>query len=866
MESHHHVVVHLVPQSDDTDRTRVITLSPSADPIFIGRASKTASKGLVAAPANAWFDSPIMSRQHGRISMTSSGAVQLQDLASTHGTWIQSRRLAANQTREIHHGDIITFGSTVTSGPVTYHARSFLVEFPTSSGKQESPSSSSSKSSDRSGFRIPDDQYESLSDGSDAEDCKILGSHPRTFSVPSSGDEMDESDEDLHPAADVSPPRSIALSSGDALKSYRGPHNEIPWKHSQGQNPRSASKSQAGPKIFQVESEKSSRVTTLFADDTEDEVLTLAGHPKEAGLLKRAQREGVDTRPSRPDNELLRIYTPLDFSEESGRSPYVNTGRKEHESRARGPLSKNDVSDKTTKQDEDTKGGSGYEYSGLPSPGHESGLHTYRKSNRDRHQPAKTDEKPRQTSMAIASGGQATDDEYESSPELEHIQTPAKPATVGHAVVRLGRGEGSQSPISRSRSLELPSDSSEDESDDDYSRSSQSLSERDAVPTMTFKASEDRSSSSPKAPSPPSNGAFLPHSRQSNDLTLPPFDLQKPTSGHAAPLDTPPPVANCPREDNLLHRSESTLKTGRAPSPSDAALVRKATSHPASYSATPHNLLAFEVSPYNLITSGASTFSDPLCETTAHPTLGSDLQSSWAYDQDTDDCPYLHPVNGLYDWREDRYQQGPFSRSYVSSNIEMNTSTVERWSSSPPPGTPHKSCLVKLKVDAKTVSEESQDLRSNLEALKSKKVDISSLVNPHADGARGLKRKSDQISSDESLAGRAVAASESSSAHIAGEDDLGPHAQARDAVMAGSEMTSQGSGSDLSSLPINVAGDDAEQEPARKKIKMSTSKARTVGRFVSGVCLGLAGAFAALIAATPTDVWEEALREAVKLT
>ncbi|KAL8753299.1 MAG: hypothetical protein Q9199_005142 [Rusavskia elegans] len=853
------VVIHLIPQGDNTDRTRVITLRPSADPIFIGRASKTASKGLVAAPENAWFDSPIMSRQHGKISMTSSGAVQLQDLASTHGTWIRNKRLAANETRDIHDGDLITFGSTVTSGPVTYHARSFIVEFPASCGEQASPSSSTSKGSDRSGFQVPDDQYESLSDDSDAEDCKILGSHPRTFSVPSSGDEMDESDEDLHHAAAVSTPGSIASATGDALKSYRSSHYGSTSKHGNGQNPRSATKSQAGHTINQIEFEKSSRLTALFADDTEDEEAMHTRLPKEAELCKGAKTYGVDTHSSSPVIEIPDTYASLDDSKEFVKFRYTNAGRKEHEPKARGPLSEIDVSGKKTKQDEDTGYDSGNEYLGLQSPSHESEVLPYSKSTTHMQQPADLDEMALQTPMAIPSHGQATADEHESSPEPEHSQNQAKPE-IGHAEVQLGRGN---SMISRSQSLEVQSYSSEDESDDDCSLFSQAPSQRDAVPTMTFKANEDRSSNL----SPPSNGAFVPRSHaQSNTLALPPFDLQRPTGGHTAPLDPPPPIPKYPREDKSLHPSESSLKTVRAPSPSDAALVRKASSYPTSYLATHHNFSAFEASPFNLISPEAYTFARPLRDTNTYPAPGNGFQSTSAYNQDTDDYPYLHPVTGLYDWREDRYQQGPFSRSYVSSNIGVIPSTAERWSSSPPPQTPHKSCLVKLKVDAKTVSEESQDLRPNLDEFKSKKVDISNLVNPHADGARGMKRKSDQMSSEESLEGHGFATSESSSANTVGEDDLGPHAQARDTVIAGSETISQGPGSDLLSLPISVVGNAAEQEPARKKIKMSTRKAGTVGRFVSGVCLGLAGAFAAFIAATPTDVWDEALREAVKLT
>lgn len=46
---------------------RSITLTRSNDTLQIGRASKVATKGFVAAANNAWFDSPIMSRNHAEI-------------------------------------------------------------------------------------------------------------------------------------------------------------------------------------------------------------------------------------------------------------------------------------------------------------------------------------------------------------------------------------------------------------------------------------------------------------------------------------------------------------------------------------------------------------------------------------------------------------------------------------------------------------------------------------------------------------------------------------------------------------------------------------------------------------------------------
>ena len=59
------VVITLTPFDGSAKRT--LTLNPAKRHIEIGRASKTASKGLVACKDNAWFDSPIMSRTHAEI-------------------------------------------------------------------------------------------------------------------------------------------------------------------------------------------------------------------------------------------------------------------------------------------------------------------------------------------------------------------------------------------------------------------------------------------------------------------------------------------------------------------------------------------------------------------------------------------------------------------------------------------------------------------------------------------------------------------------------------------------------------------------------------------------------------------------------
>ncbi|KAL9036729.1 MAG: hypothetical protein Q9180_004129, partial [Flavoplaca navasiana] len=704
LDAMHQVVMNLIPQGDNRDYTRVITLSPSAEPIIIGRASKTTSKGLLAAPQNAWFDSPIMSRQHGRISMTSTGVVQLQDLASTHGTWIRNKRLEGDEYRDIHDGDRITFGSTVTCGPA-------------------SPTSSSPEKSDRSGFQVPEDQYESLSDDSDAEDCKILSSHPRTFSVPSSGDEMDESDDDPYHTFAIPTTRSNTSVPREIHESPRSSQIENLYssRHVIDSTPQTPTKSNEVRTTAQVKPEDTPQMTTPFDDDTEDEGPTYIGQPKDVDLSQGRNVDSATTYSSSPEIEIPDTYASLDLSrKESVMSQNANAGRRDRESRLREALSEM-VPEKETDQVED--------------PGHN-----------------------------------------------------ADNKSVGH-----------------------PSDASADGYDDDEDSLFISAACRgDAVSTGIYAAVDNQVSRSPKAPSPSSKDAFIPHSlAQQDNQVFPSYATPKPNNPHTASLDARYPHAN-----------DSTLKTARAPSPSDAALVRKAPSH-SYYPATRLAPLAPQASLYNWATSEELSFTRPFNEMTMYSQPSNAFQSTSGYDQSLYDYAYQRQV---YDNGLDHYQQGPFSRSYGLSHLATNPTTTDRWSSSPPPQAAHKSCLVKLKVDAKSVDEENQDLRSNLDEVTSKKVDISNLVNTQADGTRGLKRKSDQMSREEHVSDGLGTTLDSSSTRTVGEDDLGPHAQARDILTAGNETMSQGLVSDTTLVPISVACDATEQEPARKKIKISSGK------------------------------------------
>lgn len=120
---------------------RCIILTPDSDSIIIGRASKVSTKGYVAGEDNGWFDNPVMSRMHakiradfdtmvslcfsssllGRPSLTSIQKVEIADLRSLHGTFLNGgERLPVEESRELKDGDILKFGATIWQGTTQF--------------------------------------------------------------------------------------------------------------------------------------------------------------------------------------------------------------------------------------------------------------------------------------------------------------------------------------------------------------------------------------------------------------------------------------------------------------------------------------------------------------------------------------------------------------------------------------------------------------------------------------------------------------------------------------------------------------------------------------------------------------------------
>lgn len=338
------------------------------------------------------------------------------------------------------------------------------------------------------------------------------------------------------------------------------------------------------------------------------------------------------------------------------------------------------------------------------------------------------------------------------------------------------------------------------------------------------------------------------------------------------------------------------LKTrARAPSPSDAALFRKATSSLARsdsplitaaqhgeisgsdrYNGRIDHLRLLSGSNYgNSSVSPASIFGHapvmlpPTRPRSTFPPYSGQHSHDWQ----------AGPANELKASRvkPGEYQQGPFSRLHGPSFSEADSSGAARPAppTSPPP---QKHCVIKLRYDTQSSKEihsdkefhyhnltgkEDSTSHSNpkLDSSKSNKVDISNLVNTHAEKSSSLKRKSDQISSEEQASTVVGVTSQPlpKSSTIQFQESGVPNGNSAQALTAAS------SAQDLIPVSAQPAPDTAVQEPARKKVKTSSSKAGTIGGLVSGLCLGVAGAVAAFIAAIPADVRDEALRETVKL-
>ncbi|KAK8099510.1 uncharacterized protein PG998_012751 [Apiospora kogelbergensis] len=143
-------------------------------PERIGRASKVSTKGFVATPGNAWFDSPVMSRNHAElIADFENKMVSIKDTGSLHGTFVEKdhtpgieKRVAEDTPTELACGDKIRFGVEIQRGRDTFPPCEVNVamEWPSSATSLPERSTSTNR------FTVPDaEDDDELSEMSEEE-------------------------------------------------------------------------------------------------------------------------------------------------------------------------------------------------------------------------------------------------------------------------------------------------------------------------------------------------------------------------------------------------------------------------------------------------------------------------------------------------------------------------------------------------------------------------------------------------------------------------------------------------------------------------------------------------------------------------
>ncbi|KAK3899858.1 hypothetical protein C8A05DRAFT_17777, partial [Staphylotrichum tortipilum] len=140
---------------------RFLTLTRSNNTLTVGRASKVSTKGFIAALDNAWFDSPVMSRQHAQfVADMGSKKIKVSDLGSLHGTFLNGEeRIPKNESREVRHGDTLRFGGPIWRGTEKFVPATVRVGVEFVNGALASSAGSTT-------FQVPEGSDDDASEGS----------------------------------------------------------------------------------------------------------------------------------------------------------------------------------------------------------------------------------------------------------------------------------------------------------------------------------------------------------------------------------------------------------------------------------------------------------------------------------------------------------------------------------------------------------------------------------------------------------------------------------------------------------------------------------------------------------------------------
>lgn len=145
------VTLRALGHCDEFDE-RVILLSPGSK-IHIGRSSRSSKVSPLPATNNAYFDCPVMSREHAvLLSSTARGhhSVSIKDCGSMHGTRVNNIPVEKDQAVTLKNGDILQIGADIYRETDAFLAPKFRF------GARSVLPNSSSRPVSSSVFAVPD--------------------------------------------------------------------------------------------------------------------------------------------------------------------------------------------------------------------------------------------------------------------------------------------------------------------------------------------------------------------------------------------------------------------------------------------------------------------------------------------------------------------------------------------------------------------------------------------------------------------------------------------------------------------------------------------------------------------------------------
>ena len=826
---------------DEQQNHRIITITTDNLYVTVGRASKNPAKGLLAAVDNAWFDYPILSRTHakftasrnqqvgqqrrrleGGISETIMQAVYLEDCGSTHGTYIGKQRLEPGVEYAVADGQVITFGQRVTSGAGGSLQRHKLSRYhPTDHTSIVTyPAKDFRIHSSWEPRRLVHDCYLAeirLTYHSEVQDSYCPATTGAQRLVRTASISRPAFTNDFDQSSEASREGSVQI-----VDSYRHTFS-VP---------------SSDDEIDSEDEEEEVQISSSVQGDEEE--VSASTTPDRQTVSKsyndiRGEAQGSKTGLAPGETRGLNLKGPslrdLLTETEDGKSQ-------------RNPINveatPTDIIDVDTESEDDGP----------------DVLPFYGSSKADQPSRSRLRDEPEAAHRMTAVTTPATMAAAETQSDREAQRHPIAPETQK----KVSKGGLAELSVVATDGFDSEDDDGFDYDPDFLADEDLDFSEPPGLPTKIPKSSK------PKV-------TFQVGSENPHYTTLkPPFDEYRPTLvGQLSVSDA---------IDVSQHAEPSSLWAQRAPSPSDAALARKAGDQKMSLSRD-----IFD------------NFPEPKWPATAknpHSHCMEYIQDNVAQPEDP---------TGVYPWPE---LQSPEPRSYDQGPFSSHPKVVIPTYPSPKPDNVKKDSK-KATVTWAEPREENDDVIMNVDPFsrtgkQTSKITIPSLVENYlAENPRSFKRKYGEVDGSNVVEAEHNAPKLSSPStrtigfggcFADGEKNVGaklqswrsakgnsmsgqfdvidqdtplPDAQPREAITETPNASlSQDSLTEPAIRPVSIMTtipEDSTDGPARKKAKKSPSSSKGVGKFMVGVGVGLLGAAAAFVATIPASVYEEALRE-----